>query len=236
VIVIESSTTVPSVRLPLARHFEIHQSKSARQHALLQHTLTAHTNPNMSLSQQSIYDFCNGLAAKQPTPGGGASAAMVAAIGAATASMSAAYTQRKKDEESGAAEQARKLIAEMNSESLQSMAEDDEKAYKDLQSTWKKDCTLSEDEIKEIQDRALKVPTMLLEACHERILAIQEFLPQCNPNITSDAKVGIHSLAGAARSAYQTVLVNSPPDEEKKRLCRLLLEIGAIEQDLLNLE
>jgi formiminotetrahydrofolate cyclodeaminase len=190
----------------------------------------------MSLSQQSIHDFCNGLAAKQPTPGGGASAAMVAAIGAATASMSAAYTQRKKDEESGAAEQARKLIANMNLESLQSMAEDDEKAYKDLQSTWKKDCALSEDGIKEIQDRALKVPTVLLEACHERILAIQEFLPRCNPNITSDAKVGIHSLAGAARSAYQTVLVNSPPDEEKKRLCSLLLEIGAIEQDLLNLE
>eukprot|EP00980_Cylindrotheca_fusiformis_P028278 scaffold22589_cov138-Cylindrotheca_fusiformis.AAC.41 len=190
----------------------------------------------MPLSEQSINSFCSDLASKQPTPGGGASAAMVAAIGAATASMSASYTQRKKDEESGAAEQARTLIAKMNIESLQSMADDDEKAYKDLQSTWKKDCELSAEEIKTIQDKALDVPTVLLEACHERILAIQEFLPQCNPNITSDAKVGIHSLAGAARSAYQTVLVNSPPDELKKRLCGLLIEIAAIEQDLLKLE
>lgn len=190
----------------------------------------------MSLSQQSINGFCNDLAAKQPTPGGGASAAIVAAIGAATASMSASYTQRKKDEESGAGEHARTLLRKMNLESLQSMADDDEKAYKDLQSTWKKDCTLSAEEIKEIQDRALIVPTVLLEACHERILVIQDFLPHCNPNITSDAKVGIHVLAGAARSAYQTVLVNSPPEEVKTRLCSLLLEIGTIEQDLLMLE
>lgn len=188
------------------------------------------------LSQQSIQDFCDALGSKKPTPGGGASAAVVAAIGAATASMSAFYTQRKKDEESGAAEQARQLISNMDLESLQKMADDDVQAYKDLQSTWKKDCTLSEEEIKEIKDRALRVPTVLLEACHERILLIQDFLPSCNPNITSDAKVGIHQLAGSARSAYQTVLVNSPSAEEKERLWSLLLEIDQIEQDLLNPE
>lgn len=190
----------------------------------------------MSLAEQNIQEFCTVLASKQPTPGGGASAAIVAAIGAATAAMSASYTQRKKDEESGAAESARQLIAKMKLEELLSMADDDVQAYKDLQSTWKKDCTLSEEEIKEIQAKALRVPTALLEACHERVLSVQEFLPKCNPNITSDAKVGIHQLAGAARAAYQTVLVNSPPAEEKKRLCDLLLEIGGIEQDLLNLE
>lgn len=190
----------------------------------------------MALSQQSIDDFCKNLAAKQPTPGGGASAAMVAAIGAATAAMSAAYTQRKKDHDSGAAAQANILVKMMNMAELLSMADDDEKAYKDLQATWTKDCTLSEEEVKAVQDQALKVPTVLVEACHQRIVAANEFLPHCNPNITSDAKVGIHSLAGAARSAYQTVLVNSPPEDEKKRLCSLLLEIGAIEQEVLQLE
>lgn len=194
------------------------------------------SSPTPSQSQQSIEDFCNALGSKIPTPGGGASAAVVAAIGAATASMSAFYTQRKKDQESGAAEQAKDLISKMDFQSLQKMADDDVQAYKDLQSTWKKDCALSEEEIKEIKDRALKVPTVLLEACHERILLIQDFLPSCNPNITSDAKVGIHQLAGSARSAYQTVLVNSPPSEEKKRLWSLLLEIDQIEQDLLNPE
>ena len=32
------------------------------------------------------------------------------------------------------------------------------------------------------------------------------FMPHCNTNITSDAKVGIHMLAGSARAAYQVRL------------------------------
>eukprot|EP00614_Pseudopedinella_elastica_P007008 CAMPEP_0172603648 /NCGR_PEP_ID=MMETSP1068-20121228/23910_1 /TAXON_ID=35684 /ORGANISM="Pseudopedinella elastica, Strain CCMP716" /LENGTH=68 /DNA_ID=CAMNT_0013405463 /DNA_START=30 /DNA_END=236 /DNA_ORIENTATION=+ len=66
-------------------------------------------------------------------------------------------------------------------------------------------------------------------------MAIGAFLPDCNPNITSDAKVGIHQLAGAARAAYQTVLVNSPPQEEKDRLKAILLEIAHVEVGLLEL-
>lgn len=189
-----------------------------------------------NVAAQSIEEFCLTLASKQPTPGGGASAAIGAAIGAAAASMSAAYTQRKKDQESGAAEHALQLAAKMDLPPLLSMADDDVKAYKDLQSTWKKDCILSEAEIKEVQDRALEVPIVLLEACHSRIVAVAEFLPHCNPNITSDAKVGIHQLAGSARAAYQTILVNSPPADEKERLVDLLVEIQTIETNLLKLE
>ena len=37
-------------------------------------------------------------------------------------------------------------------------------------------------------------------------MAIQAFLPSCNPNITSDAKVGVHQLAGAAGGyGYPTI-------------------------------
>mmetsp|Transcript_19337 Transcript_19337/g.53912 ORF Transcript_19337/g.53912 Transcript_19337/m.53912 type:complete len:250 (-) Transcript_19337:2254-3003(-) len=196
---------------------------------------TAATPTDSTLATQSVQNFCDVLSSKQPTPGGGASAAVGAAIGAGTAAMSGAYTQRKKDEESGAAEAARTMISKMNISSLLSMADDDVKAYQSLQSTWKKDSGLTLEEVKEIEANALKVPTVLLEACHERIVAVQEFLPKCNPNITSDAKVGIHQLAGAARSAYQTILVNSPPEEEKERLMKLLREIQEIENGLLGL-
>lgn len=188
------------------------------------------------MAQYSIDDFCTILASKQPTPGGGSSAAISAAIGAATAAMSAAYTQRKKDQESGAAQHALQLIECLNLSSLLTLADADVQAYKDLQSTWGKDCSLSPEEISNIQIRALNVPISLLEGCHSRIMAIQNFLPHCNPNITSDAKVGIHQLAGAARAAYQTVLVNNPSIEEKQRLIILLLEIGKIEDELLQLE
>ena len=69
--------------------------------------------------------------------------------------------------------------------------------------------------------------------CHAHINAIKAFLPACNPQITSDAKVGCHMLAGAARAAYQTALVNSPSPEQRDVLRALLLEIRTIEDELL---
>ena len=83
------------------------------------------------------------------------------------------------------------------------------------------------------RQRALAVPVAVIERCHADCLAIQAFLPACNPNITSDAKVGIHSLGGAACAAYQTALVNQPPEEERLRLRALIREIRSIEDGLL---
>ena len=67
------------------------------------------------------------------------------------------------------------------------------------------------------------------------IIRMKDFLPLCNPNITSDAKVGIHQLAGAARAAYQTALVNSPSAEVSERIRFLLREIRDIEENILGL-
>ena len=63
------------------------------------------------------------------------------------------------------------------------------------------------DEKLQIEKRALAIPTNLVEICHANIVRIMEFLPYCNSNITSDAKVGVHQLAGAARAAYQVRLL-----------------------------
>lgn len=177
-----------------------------------------------SSAHQTLGKFIHALAAKQPTPGGGGAAAVGAALGASAASMAAAYTQRKKDKESGAAEFAEDLIKALNVDILIQTADEDAEAYQNLQRTWK-DADMSDDERARIEAKALAVPTNLLEACHAHIIAIKHFLPYCNENITSDAKVGIHLLAGAARSAYQTVLVNKPPEEDKQRLKHLLKEI-----------
>ena len=59
---------------------------------------------------------------------------------------------------------------------------------------------MSAEEKATIEATALAVPVALMERCHAYITAVNAFLPQCNPNITSDAKVGIHQLAGAARA------------------------------------
>ena len=183
-------------------------------------------------SAQQLGKLLVALAAKQPTPGGGAAAAVGAGLGSAAASMAAAYTQRKKDKESGAAAKAEMLVTKLDFNKALQAADEDAAAYGDLQRSWK-DTDMTAEEKKAIEARALAVPVSLVELCHDYILSIQAFLPDCNPNITSDAKVGIHQLAGAARAAYQTVLVNSPPQEEKDRLKALLLEIRSIEDALL---
>jgi formiminotetrahydrofolate cyclodeaminase len=144
--------------------------------------------------------------------------------------MAAAYTQREKDVESGAAEEAQALVRKLDIEYLLNAADLDAVAYANLQKTWKTEMDPAGKVA--IEAQALAVPTDLLTTCHAQILSIHNFLPVCNPHITSDAKVGIHLLAGAARAAYQTVLVNAPPDGEKARLKALLLEIRDIEDTL----
>ena len=181
-----------------------------------------------------VEEFVTALAAKQSTPGGGSAAAVTAAIGAAAAQMAANYTQRPQDETSGHMSKARVLMEAIDLDLLLQRADDDAKAYQSLQSTWKNGHGLNELQVNDIRANALAVPTKLLENSHTCIMAIEEFLPACNPDLSSDAKVGIHLLAGAARAAYQTVLVNAPPEVEKDRLKLLLRQVQTVESRLLD--
>lgn len=186
-------------------------------------------------SKQVIGEFISQLSAKSPTPGGGGASAIGAAIGGAAAKMAAAYTSRKKDIETGAALKAETLMKRIDTDLYIQAADEDAKAYSDLQRTWK-ESDMSSEEKERIQAAALAVPVKLLETCHKNILDIQAFLPYCNTGILSDAKVGIHQLAGASRAAFQTAIVNSPTEEEKKRLKQLLREIQKVEDAILDLD
>uniref|UniRef100_A0A7S3ABS8 Cyclodeaminase/cyclohydrolase domain-containing protein n=1 Tax=Haptolina ericina TaxID=156174 RepID=A0A7S3ABS8_9EUKA len=148
--------------------------------------------------------------------------------------MAGAYTTRKKDKESGAAAAAETLIATLDTGEMLAAADADATAYAELQRSWK-DAEMSAEEKATIEASALGVPVALVERCHAYIVAVNAFMPSCNPNITSDAKVGIHQMAGAARAAYQTALVNSPPEDVRERLRMLLREIRDIEDPLLGL-
>jgi formiminotetrahydrofolate cyclodeaminase len=197
------------------------------------HTAFSWSGGAKSVSEQPIGSFVDQLAAKQSTPGGGAAAAVGAAVGAAAACMAAEYSQRKKDVDSGAAAKAVELISKLANAPFLLAADEDAEAYAELQRSWKdKDMTAAEKSA--IEARALAVPVNVVERCHEYVLAVQAFLPLCNPNITSDARVGIHMLAGAARCAFQTALVNSPPPDVRSKLVRLLKDIRTVEDALLD--
>mmetsp|Transcript_6702 Transcript_6702/g.21641 ORF Transcript_6702/g.21641 Transcript_6702/m.21641 type:complete len:194 (-) Transcript_6702:114-695(-) len=179
--------------------------------------------------------FVAQLAAKQPTPGGGAAACVAAAIGNAAGAMACAYSQRKKDVESGAAavaaETGSRLLAAGPREL--SAADEDAAAYGALQATWAKDCALSNEAKAAVAAHALAVPVGLVERCHEHALLLKTFFPSCNPGIVSDAHVGVHLLCGAARAAFATVMVNSPPPFEATRLRGLLAELRTLEDAIL---
>merc|ERR1719229_2170687 len=114
-------------------------------------------------AEQPIGAWVEALAAKQPTPGGGAAAAVAAAVGAASGAMAAIYTTRKKDEEAQddlhgtVAAGARKLAGDLTTSAaaLVGAADMDARAYAELQATWKKDCQLSDEERRQVQQRAL---------------------------------------------------------------------------------
>ena len=184
---------------------------------------------------QEIGGWVEALCAKTPTPGGGGAAGVAAAVGDAAGAMACVYTSRKKDRASGAAELAAAVEAQLREScGVQLAAADaDMAAYAALQQTWKKDSGLSKEDTARIEATALAVPTAILERAHADAICLATFVPDCNPTIASDAKVGVHILAGAARAAFQTVLVNSPPAEERRRLEALLEELGAAEAELL---
>merc|ERR1712014_198581 len=134
------------------------------------------------------------------------------------------YTTRKKDEESGTADEARALAASLQKAAAEciALADADASAYAALQATWKKDYGGTEEDKAKIAAEALDVPVSLLRLCCEQAKAVAGFLPRCNPNIVSDAKVSLHLLAGGGRAAYQTALVNTPPPAITEELRGLL--------------
>lgn len=188
----------------------------------------------MMAAELTLGEFTKQLAAKQPTPGGGGAAAVAGALGCAAAHMAATYTQRKKDVESGAAAKASALMSLLQHESMLTGADADASAYADLQRSWK-DSDMTAEQKAEIEATALKVPVDLVEDCLKKCQQIDEFLPSCNPNITSDSKVGIHLLAGAARAAYQTAMVNQPPKDVVERMQAMLKEMRDAEDRVLGL-
>ncbi len=188
----------------------------------------------MSFSDKSTRIFIDELAAKKATPGGGAIAAMSAAQACALAEMAANYTTGKKWQDR--ADTVQNLIAQLKAARHNCLiaADADAQAYADLQRSWT-DKDMSAEEKASIEARALSIPYELVLLCNKISSAIQAFLPQCNPNILSDAKAALHLMAGAAHAAYHTAMINKPSPAQTNDLQDALAQIRIAEQDALRL-
>lgn len=151
--------------------------------------------------------------------------------------MAARYTTRKKDEASGAAAIARELadrLVAAGAECLK-LAAADTAAYAALQRTWKEK-DMDPTEKARLEAEALGVPVSLVRLCAVEMRAVCKFMPQCNAGILSDAKVAVHLLAGGARAAWQTAMVNSPGPAAQAELAALLREMAELENKNCGLE
>ncbi|MFW5845433.1 MAG: cyclodeaminase/cyclohydrolase family protein [Planctomycetota bacterium] len=177
----------------------------------------------------SLAGWVQALQEHSPVPGGGAAAAAAAGLGLAAAAMAARYTTGKRWADRSEEAAALASTLERQAERVLDLAEEDQRAYEALQETWRSE--LPEDEVQRRQHAAQQVPATLLKICHAALVDLHAFLPRCNPQIVSDVRVGIHLLAGAARAAWQTLLVNDPDPDLRAEQATLLVEIAAWDRD-----
>jgi formiminotetrahydrofolate cyclodeaminase len=164
------------------------------------------------IAQRAIADFLKDLAARTPAPGGGAAAAVSAALGCAAGAMAARYTTGPKWPERTERANALAETLDHASDECLRLAEADASAFVALGEAKK----AGEVQHRAALERAAAIPTDLLAQCAKQAVALADFLPLCNPQITSDVRVAVNLLAGAGRSAWHTLLVNSPAAESKK--------------------
>jgi methenyltetrahydrofolate cyclohydrolase len=176
-------------------------------------------------AEQRLGDWVKALAARRPVPGGGAAAAVVAAAGEALAAMAIAYSTgkaagpRAPEHERLAAQYAEAAAACLG------LADADGAAFTKVQALGRDPAA---DPIKKQQatDTARGVPLQVIAGVRHQLARLREFLPHCNAHLRADALAAIHLLTGAARAAWQMVLVNSPGVEERAQGPALLAELA----------
>lgn len=162
------------------------------------------------MTDETISNWLDSLANKQPTPGGGAAAALAAATAAALVGMVSNYTTGPKwqDRESHMLEivhRASELrikalgLASADAEAFQAVGA----AYK-LRSENEADERIKQEAIETALEGAAKPPQDTIALTAEVLDLLQELIDQANPNVISDTAVG----ASFARTAIESAIVN----------------------------
>ena len=161
------------------------------------------------IGSETISDYLERLASREPTPGGGAAGALHAAQGAALVGMVAVYTTGEKY---AGHEDRALLIAsradELMSASLQT-ADDDEAAFAAVIAAYRlpagseAERSTRSDTIQRAVLGASEPPQALIRLATEIIDLSEELVDFGNPNVISD----IAAAAEAARAAIATALI-----------------------------
>ena len=181
-----------------------------------------------SLAQLALDDFLERLGSKEPVPGGGAAAGVTGSIGAALALMVVNYSIGRKNlaehqEQLGAmAKELQGLRAQMVR-----LADEDASAYAALSALWglPKEDPKRADGWGAALDRAIAVPTGIMDAGAGLLELCARLAPICNRNLLSDL-AGASALAEACvRAAGQNVRVNAAMLDDQDEAKRLMADL-----------
>jgi formiminotetrahydrofolate cyclodeaminase len=175
----------------------------------------------------AVGDLTIALSQRTPAPGGGAAAAVAAALGCAAGAMAARYTTGARYAERSAQSEALAKALDLAASDCLTLADADAAAYAGLTAARK---LKDEAAIATATVASARIPADLLGACARNAQALAAFLPQCNPHLVSDVKVGIHLLAGGGRAAWQTLLVNAIDGATEAAGRQALAELDAAER------
>lgn len=162
----------------------------------------------------TIKDWLEGLAGKEPAPGGGAVGALSAAIAAAQLSMVAVYTTGPKwHDREGRMTEISNELTRLRTRAL-ALIESDATAFAKVAEAYKLPKSTDQERI----DRNTAIQQTLTAATEPpeqtatlaaRLLSIaEELVAVCNPNVISDVGVGASMARAAVESAIYNLEIN----------------------------
>ena len=175
----------------------------------------------MEFYQQTLNDYLEKAASKNPTPGGGSVSAVVAANAAAMVAMVANLTINRKGYETYW-EQAReaRIKIEASLHKLKLLTEADIEAFKQLMSAWRnKD---DRETYSEAVKNAIEVPLNICRQCKEILSQASIMAPIGNKSAISDIGVAAYLADGALNAAMLNVDINLPQIDDESLVKKIV--------------
>ena len=190
------------------------------------------------LTDKTVKDFAQELAAKVPVPGGGGASALAGALAAALGSMAANYTVGKKNY-AMYEEEVKDILKSTDALRLKllDLIEEDAKAFEPLSKAYAipKDDPGREEALQEATLNAAYAPLDIMDTCADVIDALDELLDKCNRLMISDVACGAILAGAALRAASFNVFVNTTSLTDRKKAEELEITAERLLDDYLPL-
>ena len=166
----------------------------------------------MTLRTQTLNQFLDDLASKQPTPGGGAVAGVLAGLSTALGNMVLAYSHDKQslEEHHELHEDCMKFLNSAKEKAI-ALGDADAVAYEKVSALWK----LSKDDPNRIEQwdtalaEAIQIPLQTMELSKRILITLKTLIGKTNGMLASDLAIAAILAESSARTAYWNVGINS---------------------------